>query len=175
MKMIGHKFRILFSFLYQSTNVNRTFRLATILLLFLSCVPFDVCGGYKQNTDGTFEDAPHLARHRKQNTGNSRNYFIRRPFSPMSKDILRSGRHRREPSAEPVAEVLGSSSSNSRSHLAIAQDQVQNSHKPKFEKCHEYEPRVKEESVRGKNFLELLWNRTPPPHLIGISRKSGTM
>ena len=151
MKMIGPKCRIPFIRQYQSANVNRTFWLATILLLFLSCVCFEVCEGYKKNTDGTV-DEPHLGRHRKQSTENGRRYSDRRSFSPMGKEILRSGRHRRDPSAEPVAEVLGSSSSNSRSNFGIAQDQVQNRHKPKFEKCKEYEPRVKEESARGKIF-----------------------
>ena len=62
----------------------------------------------------------------------------------------KSKRFRRNPSPNPLAEVLGSSSINSGSNFRISQDQVQNSHKPIFERCDEYQPSVEEESARGK-------------------------
>ena len=62
----------------------------------------------------------------------------------------RRKRQRRNPSPLPLAEVLGSSSLNSGSPFRIAQEQVQNSHKPIFERCDEYQPSVKEESARGR-------------------------
>ena len=57
-------------------------------------------------------------------------------------------RYRRNPTAN--AEVLGSNSINSGGNFRISQEQVQNSHKPIFERCDEYRPSVKEESARGK-------------------------
>ena len=63
---------------------------------------------------------------------------------------LKNKRFRRNPLPEPIAEVLGSSSINSGSNFRISQEQVQNSHKPIFERCDEYQPSVEEESARGK-------------------------
>ena len=62
-------------------------------------------------------------------------------------------RFRRNPLPEPIAEVLGSSSINSGSNFRISQEQVQNSHKPIFERCDEYQPSVEEESARGKTSI----------------------
>ena len=70
--------------------------------------------------------------------------------SSKNKDELINKRFRRNPSPNPLAEVLGSSSINSGSNFRIPQEQVQNSHKPIFERCDEYQPSVEEESARGK-------------------------
>ena len=69
----------------------------------------------------------------------------------LNKDELINKRFRRNPSPHPLAEVLGSSSINSGSNFRIPQEQVQNSHKPIFERCDEYQPSVEEESARGKS------------------------
>ena len=69
----------------------------------------------------------------------------------LNKDELINKRFRRNPSPNPLAEVLGSSSINSGSNFRIPQEQVQNSHKPIFERCDEYQPSVEEESARGKS------------------------
>ena len=71
---------------------------------------------------------------------------------------LKNKRFKRNPLPEPIAEVLGSSSINSGSNFRISQEQVQNSHKPIFERCDEYRPSVEEESARGKiniSYLEV--------------------
>ena len=77
----------------------------------------------------------------------------------QNEDIkLKNKRFRRNPLPEPIAEVLGSSSINSGSNFRISQEQVQNSHKPIFERCDEYQPSVEEESARGKISISYLEN-----------------
>ena len=145
MKIVTSNNLITLNHQYQSFNTNRTFRLLVVLLLFLSCVHFEVCGSNHQNIKSLKDESP-VVLHSQPSPKNGNS--DRRRFN--SKSTINLNRDRRSPLADPVAEVLGSTS-NSGSNFRIAQDQVQNRHKPKFEKCKEYEPRVKEESARGKS------------------------
>ena len=126
-------------------NVNRTCWLATFLFILSNSVLFEKCEGYQQDSAGLFQDKFILESIVKQNSLNIRN------FSNLDQLNSKGSRHRRARSAKPVAEVIGSSSLNSGSSFRIAEEQVQNSHKPIFARCDEYQPSVKEESARGKN------------------------
>ena len=132
-------------------NVNRTCWLATFLFILSNSVLFEKCEGYQQDSAGLFQDKFILESIVKQNSSNIANLPNRRNFSNLDQLNSKGSRHRRARSAKPVAEVIGSSSLNSGSSFRIAEEQVQNSHKPIFARCDEYQPSVKEESARGKN------------------------
>lgn len=60
--------------------------------------------------------------------------------------LRRHERHRRDPSAR--AEVFSSPSDRE-----LKDEQKENKHRPKFERCDDYEPVVEEESAAGKIFF----------------------
>ena len=129
----------------------RTYRLiATIVFLYSAFSP--ICKGngpIKKNVPdfGLHLDTAEIERNKDVLDLWKKEPLTENKISPMKK------RQRRNPSPLPLAEVLGSSSLNSGSAFRIAQEQVQNSHKPIFERCDEYKPSVEEESARGKALI----------------------
>ena len=144
-----HSKTILFISNRRHYNVIRTYRLLAIQLLVLSVI-IAKCDGSNEIKRNIPKSEFLLDTDDKQRNEQPRYLSNEQPFSKIEIDS-RSKRHRRNPSPHPLAEVLGSSSLNSGSTLRIAQEQVQNSHKPIFERCDEYQPSVEEESARGKN------------------------
>ena len=62
---------------------------------------------------------------------------MKQPSLQLKHSTGKRRRYRRNP--KPVAEVFGTNSLNSGSSFGVAEDQVENSHKPKFESCHSQE------------------------------------
>ena len=127
----------MYSFKKRHYKGVRTYSVITTLLL--NCVLFKICEGNDANTSDLSKYGVPTNIGLIEKVGDLIDPSNERVFS----------RKRRNPSPQPLAEVLGSSSLNSGSSYRIAQEQVQNSHKPKFERCDEYQPSVEEESARG--------------------------
>ena len=134
-------------------SVSRTSKLAVFLLIFTSAVLLS-----KSEASEHGFDKPSIANVQTSSASEPTSKHpiyssVKQPSLQLKHSTGKRRRYRRNP--KPVAEVFGTNSLNSGSSFGVAEDQVENSHKPKFESCDEYRPSVREESARGKININL--------------------
>ena len=134
-------------------SVSRTSKLAVFLLILTS----DVLLNKSEASEQRFDKAS-IADVRTSSASEPTSKHLiyssaKQPSLQLKHSTGKRKRYRRNP--KPVAEVFGTNSLNSGSSFGVAEDQVENSHKPKFESCDEYRPSVREESARGKININL--------------------
>ena len=156
MKMNGYNNKIWVTLSNRHCKVIRTYRLIAITLFLYSAIT-PICEGNGRIKRNLPDNGLHVGTAEVERNKDQLDLWNEEPF--IKNEIKsRKKRLRRNPSPLPLAEVLGSSSLNSGSTFRIAQEQVQNSHKPIFERCDEYQPSVKEESARGRTLIVITSN-----------------